>query len=187
MNANTELDHAYISGTQMWLNTVIIGYNLCPFARHEQERGSIRYSVDQHAKIENCLLAMMTEIERMDSDSTIETTLLIYARAFSSFDDYLGFLALAEALLAEQGYEGVYQLASFHPNYCFEGAPQDDPANYTNRSPYPMLHLLRESSIEEAVLHYPDPDNIPHRNIELTRRLGLAKLQSLLAACYSSL
>lgn len=187
MNANTEVDLAYISGTRMWLNSVIIGYNLCPFARHEQERGSIRFSVDQNVDMENCLLTMIDECERLDSDTTIETTLLIYARAFSNFDDYLDFLALAEALLTEQGYEGVYQLASFHPNYCFEGSSQDDPANYTNRSPYPMLHLLRESSIEEAISDYPDPDNIPHRNIELTRNLGLTKLQSLLAACYSSL
>jgi hypothetical protein len=187
MNDNTASDQAYISGTQTWLNSVIIGYNLCPFARQEQERGSIRYSLDQDAEIENCLLNMMNELERLDSDNAIETTLLIYARAFSNFDDYLDFLALAEALLNEQGYEGIYQLASFHPNYCFEGASLDDPANYTNRSPYPMLHLLRETSIEEAVRYYPDPDNIPHRNIELTRRLGLAKLQSLLAACYSSL
>ena len=109
---------------------------------------------------------------------------MIYDNAFISFDDYLDFLELAEALLLEQDYEGIYQLASFHPDYCFEGAKQDDPANYTNRSPYPMLHLLRESSIELALASYPHPENIPQKNIKSLRELGLTKIQSLLAGCY---
>lgn len=180
----TELDQPYISATQTWLNTIIIDYNLCPFAKRERDRGSIHFSVEHHTELEICLLNLIQECERLNSDTDIETTLLIYAQAFKSFDDYLDFLALAEDLMSEQGYEGIYQLASFHPDYCFEGAKLDDPANYTNRSPYPMLHLLRESSIERAVSLYPDPDNIPQHNIELTRELGLAKLQSLLAACY---
>jgi len=129
---------------------------------------------------------LMQECARLDSESDIETTLLIYANAFKVFDDYLDFLALAEELLIDQGYEGIYQLASFHPNYCFDGASLDDPANYTNRSPYPMLHLLRETSIERAVSSYPDVENIPQRNIALTRQLGLDKVKTLLAACYSS-
>ena len=87
-------------------------------------------------------------------------------------------------MLIEQGYEGVYQLASFHPDYCFDGAKRNDAANYTNRSPYPMLHLLRETSLEQAIRSYPHPENIPQRNIELTQELGLAKMQVLLAACY---
>jgi hypothetical protein len=177
-------EQLYLHATQIWLDTVIINYNLCPFAQRERERGSIRFSIVSHTEIEECLLNMMQECEQMDSDEAIETTLLIYAKAFASFDDYLDFLALAEDLLSEQGYEGVYQLASFHPQYCFEDAGLDDPANYTNRSPYPMLHLIRETSIERAVSHYPDPNNIPQRNIELTQALGLAKLQGLLAACY---
>jgi len=111
---------------------------------------------------------------------------LIYAGAFADFDDYLDFLGLAEALLSDQGYEGIYQLASFHPDYSFEEAALDDAANYTNRSPYPMLHLLRESSLEQAIAHYPDPENIPERNIALTRELGLTKMKTLLAACYPS-
>lgn len=129
---------------------------------------------------------LMLECDRLDTDTDIETTLLIYPHAFSLFDDYLDFLELAETLMCEQGYEGIYQLASFHPDYCFEGSYINDPANYTNRSPYPMLHLIRETSLEQAINCYPDPDNIPQRNIELTRSLGLTKLQNLLAACYSS-
>jgi hypothetical protein len=173
-----------IATTQNWLKTIIIAYNICPFAKRELERGSIRFSINHDTEIQSCLLDLMVECDRLDTDSSIETTLLIYGSTFTAFDDYLDFLELAETLLIEQGYEGVYQLASFHPAYRFEGAEPDDPANYTNRSPYPMLHLLRETSIERAVATYPHPENIPQRNIELTRELGLAKMQALLAACY---
>lgn len=177
-------DQQLIATTQTWLKTIIIEYSICPFAKRELERGSIRFSINHDTEIESCLLNLMIECERLTIDSSIETTLLIYDSAFTAFADYLDFLELAETLLIEQDYEGVYQLASFHPDYCFEGAKQDDPANYTNRSPYPMLHLLRETSIERAVATYPHPENIPQRNIELTRELGLAKMQALLKACY---
>jgi hypothetical protein len=176
----------YITATQTWLNSIIIAHNICPFAKREQERGSIRFSVVQDYDTEACLLNLIQECVRLDSDNAIETTLLIYANAFKSFDDYLDFVAVAEDLLIDQDYEGVYQLASFHPDYYFEGAKLDDPENYTNRSPYPMVHLLRETSIDRAVNSYPDVDNIPQRNIELTRNLGVDKLKTLLAACYSS-
>ncbi len=176
-------DH-YKLATQAWLKTIIIGQGFCPFAKQELERDRIRFSVDFDTDIENCLYHLIEECARLDTDPGIETTLLIYSDAFAAFDDYLDYLDLAETLLNEQGYEGVYQLASFHPDYCFEGAEQNDPANYTNRSPYPMLHLLRESSIEKAVARYPHAENIPQANIESARRLGLAKMQALLAACY---
>ena len=178
------IDQQLITATQTWLKTIIIEYSICPFAKRELDRGSIRFCIDHDTEIESRLLNLMLECDRLNIDTSIETTLLIYDSAFTAFDDYLDFLELAETLLIEQNYEGVYQLASFHPDYCFEGAKQDDPANYTNRSPYPMLHLLRETSIERAVATYPHPENIPQRNIELTRELGLAKMQALLAACY---
>jgi len=181
MNNN---DQQLIATTQNWLKTIIIAYSLCPFAKRELEHGSIRFSIEHSTEIESCLLNLMLECDRLDTDSSIETTLVIYDSAFAAFDDYLDFLELAETLVCEHGYEGVYQLASFHPDYCFEGAKQDDPSNYTNRSPYPMLHLLRETSIERGLASYPDPENIPQRNIELTRKLGLTKMQALLAACY---
>lgn len=179
-------EQSFITATQTWLSSIIIAHNICPFAKREQERGSIRFSVVQDYDTEACLLNLLQECARLDSDNAIETTLLIYANAFKSFDDYLDFVAVAEDLLIDQDYEGVYQLASFHPDYYFEDAKLDDPENYTNRSPYPMVHLLRETSIDRAVSSYPDVENIPQRNIELTRHLGLAKLKTLLAACYSS-
>jgi hypothetical protein len=169
---------------QAWLKFVIIEYNICPFAKRELERGSIFFSINHDSLIEQCLSSLMLECDRLDTYPSIETTLLIYADAFTEFDDYLDFVEIAETLLIEQGYEGTYQLASFHPEYCFQDAKPDDAANYTNRSPYPMLHLLRESSLELAISSHTNTENIPLLNIELTRKLGLAKMQALLAACY---
>lgn len=174
----------FISATAAWLTSVIVGYSICPFAGRELERGTIAYSVSHDTAIEACALRLIDECRRLDNDASIETVLLIYSAAFKDFGDYLDFLALAEDLLIDQGYEGVYQLASFHPDYRFADASPDDAANYTNRSPYPMLHLLRESSIGQAVANYPNPEQIPQRNIDLTRKLGIAKMQALLAACY---
>ncbi len=186
MNIPTTMEQPYVEATKIWLNKLVIGYNLCPFAKREQERDSIRFSVDFHTDVEACLMKVILECLKLDTDSHIETTLLIYAHAFQAFDDYLDFLAMAEALIREQGYEGVYQLASFHPEYCFEGESSDDPANYTNRSPYPMLHLLREASLEQAINSYPDIEKVPQRNIELMRKLGLVHLQKLLSSCFFS-
>jgi hypothetical protein len=175
---------AYIDATQTWLQTVIIKHNICPFAKNEFDRQRIRFTVDHNTDIENILLSLMAECDVLDSNHDITTTLLIYASMFADFHDYLDFVTLAESLLIEQGYEGIYQLASFHPDYCFENALIDDAANYTNRSPYPMLHLLRESSIEYAVNQYPEVNSIPENNIQLTRKLGLEQMRCLLAACY---
>lgn len=180
-----EIDHPLITATQTWLKTIIIDYSLCPFAKRELDRGSIYFSVNHKTDMERCLLDLLSEFERLNTDGSIETSLLIYAEAFKDFDDYLDFLELAEAVLSDQDYEGIYQLASFHPDYRFEGAPKDDPANYTNRSPYPMVHILRETSLEKAIDSYPNPEQIPERNIDLMRELGIAKVQSLLAACYT--
>ena len=178
-------DQQLIAATQNWLKTIIIDYSIGPFAKRELERGSIRFVVSHDTDIESCLSNLMLECDRLNSDAGIETTLIIYDQAFICFDDYLDFVELAEELLLVEDYDGVYQLASFHPDYCFDGVKQDDPANYTNRSPYPMLHLLRETSIDRAVDTYPHTEDIPQRNIELMRELGLAKVQALLAACYS--
>jgi hypothetical protein len=184
MTHKTLSDQDIKAATLAWLKSIIIEYSICPFAKRELNRGSIRFNVNHDTEIEQCLLSLILECDRLDKEPDIETTLLIYADAFAEFDDYLDFLEIAESLLIEQGYEGTYQLASFHPDYCFQGSDPDDAANYTNRSPYPMLHLLREASLEQAIASHPDPENIPQRNIELTRKLGLSKMQALLAACF---
>lgn len=173
-----------ISETKKWLKNVVIAHNICPFAERVFQNGGIHFEVENSTDIETCLENLVAECERLDENETIETTLLIYAKAFADFDEYLDFLEVAQALLDAQDYEGVYQLASFHPNYCFDGSLENDAANYTNRSPYPMLHLLRESSLEHALTHYPNPEMIPENNVKLTRELGLEKMKETLAACY---
>lgn len=169
--------------TEFWLKTVIIHHNICPFAREVVEKKAVHYCVDESQAMEANLQTLMDEAQRLDKDDGIETTLLVYPANFVGFDDFLDYVELANRLLAMQGYEGVYQLASFHPDYCFEGADKLDAANYTNRSPYPMLHLIREASIEKALKFFPNPEKIPVRNMKLTRELGLEKMQDLLAAC----
>lgn len=175
-----------IEQTKAWLTTFIIGYNICPFAKREYDRGSIHYSVVELNGLDQCLESVFKACQQLDSDSKIETTLLIFPNSFNQFNDYLDFLNLAELLLIDQHYEGTYQLASFHPDYCFDGENPNDPANYTNRSPYPMLHLIREESLEHALDSYPYPEKIPERNIKLTRQIGLDKLQAILQKCYNN-
>jgi hypothetical protein len=127
----------------------------------------------------------MEECRRLDSNHDIETTLLIMENAVPLFGDYLQLLDQAERMLKKNKYEGIYQLASFHPLYSFAGAPFDDPANYTNRSVYPMIQLLREESITVAVGKYAFPEKIPEKNIEYARSKGLMHMQLLRDACVS--
>lgn len=173
-------DQAIIAATQKWLTSFVIAYNICPFANREHQSNSIRYRVCDTVDFEGALETLIQECAILDAQPDSATSLLIFANGFTDFDDYLDLVAIAEQLLFDRGYEGVYQLASFHPNYCFEGCDEQDPANYTNRSPYPMLHIIRESSLTAALASYPDPENIPERNIKLTRDLGLKKLIALL-------
>lgn len=183
-------DQNIIHATQKWLTSFIIEYNICPFAHREQQRNSIRYRVASSAQLESALETLIEECVYLDEHTDTETTLLILPKGFGDFEDYLDMLTMAEQLLLLQGYEGVYQLASFHPDYYFEedinntSNTEIDPAHYTNRSPYPMLHIIREESLERALSHYPDPENIPVRNVKLTREMGLQALQKILAACY---
>jgi len=173
-----------ITTTKKWLVTVVIEHNFCPFAKRELQRESIRYVVLEDVPVENWLEELMVECSRLDEDKSIETTLLILPNSLKVFDDYLGFLELANSLMIQEGCEGYYQLASFHPEFCFEGADDSDAANYTNRSPYPMLHLLREEGLEKALENVDAPEMIPERNIALARGLGKAVMQDTLDACF---
>jgi len=173
-----------INATQNWLTTFIITYSICPFARQVHENGSICYEVVSNDSLESGLLALIEACQHLDATPEIATTLQIFSALGSNFDDFLDFVAVAEQLLIDQGYEGIYQLASVHPDYCFAGSKENDPANFTNRSPYPMLHIIREASITAALQSYQNPELIPERNMEFTRKLGLEKLQTMLAATY---
>lgn len=165
-----------IANTQSWLERAVIGLNLCPFAKSVFVKKQVRYALtaantadELLAELENELnLLAQTEPEKLD------TTLLIHPQAMTDFLDYHFFLAEVDALNRNLGFDGVFQIASLHPDYEFAGSEADDIANYTNRSPYPTLHLLRESSIDRAVAAFPDAANIFERNIETMEKIGHA-------------
>ena len=172
-----------IDQTKQWITSVVIGCNFCPFAVRVVKRNSIHYQVETSTDLTISLQAFLQECIRLDNEEFIETILLIFPNAFKSFDDYLNLLFLAEKAIKKNGYEGIYQVASFHPLYRFAGTQEHDAANYTNRSIYPMLHLLREDKIEKALLQYPDPEQIPQRNIQFAREKGIAYMQILRDSC----
>lgn len=174
----------YITPTKNWVRDVIIGLNFCPFAGRAYERETIRYCIVK-GNLEKSLESLIFEYEYLQTNEKVETTLVIFPTGLDSFDDYLDFLELANLLLRDQGYEGIFQLASFHPNYCFAGVPPKDPSNYTNRSPFPMIHIIRETSLDRALAFHPDPEGIPKRNIRLAREMGEEKLKKLFAACFT--
>ena len=166
--------------TIAWLRSFIIEYNICPFAKHTVNQETIAIDIVQPDNLEQALEIMMSTLVLMDKNAEIETVLLVFSELFSNFDDYLDFVFLAEELLLLSCYEGIYQLATFHPNYCFADILATDVSNYTNRSPYPMLHILRESSIEKAIDYYGDTHKIPENNIAMMHKLGLDKIMALL-------
>jgi len=174
---------AIIQETKNWVSDFIIAYNICPFAKREFINDRIAYRVVFDAPIEEQLYQLISNCHELDNHPGLETSLLIFPDSFKLFDDYLDFLELSNQLLQRQGFEGIYQLASFHPDYCFEGIDEEDASNYTNRSPYPMLHLIREKSLDKALKRYPDPENIPLRNIKKTQEIGSLKLQEILRNC----
>ena len=126
------------------------------------------------------LQCLMMECYRLEEENDTETSFIIFPDSFESFDDYLELAELCDKLLKKEGFEGVYQVASFHPEYIFSGSDEKDAANYTNRSPYPMLHILREESLESAIKKYPGTENIPEKNISLSREKGLEFMKNLL-------
>jgi len=164
-----------------WLEQVVIGLNLCPFASRPHLQNLVRIiSSDCHD--EACLLDDLSlELERMadHSPSELETTLLTIPYMLQDFFDYNQFLSLVDQLLVEQGWEGHFQVASFHPDYQFAGTQPNDAENLTNRSPFPVLHIIREASLEKAIEHYPNPEKIPERNIETVSNLSPEQKASL--------
>lgn len=172
-----------ISQTKKWITEVVIGCNFCPFAAQVVKQQKVYYRVEESATLASSLTAVMTEAKRLDEDDSIDTTFIILPQSFEKFTDYLHLVSLAEELLKKNDYEGVYQLASFHPLYEFAGSSKDDAANYTNRSVYPMLHLLREESIDKALAFYKEPEQIPERNIHFAREKGMVYMKMLRDAC----
>ena len=164
-----------IAATRQWLERAVIGLNLCPFAKAVHAKGQVRYVLSEATTPQALLEQLGEELLRLRDTPAddIDTTLLVHPRVLSGFLDYNNFLDDADALVEALGLEGELQVASFHPDYRFAGTEPDDIGNYSNRSPFPTLHLLREDSIERAVAAFRDPDAIVERNLETLRRLGI--------------
>lgn len=163
-----------IAATQAWLLRAVIGLNLCPFAKAVHVKEQIRYVASAATDADGVAADLERELRLLaDADpETIDTTLLILPSALQDFSDYNDFLGRADRQLKRLRLRGLIQIASFHPDYQFADSEPDDIENCTNRSPYPILHLLREESVARAVDAYPDPDDIYERNQQTMRRLG---------------
>lgn len=174
MTSSANTPQEIIADTQAWLEKAVIGLNLCPFAKAVHVKNQIRYVVSAATTPEALLADLIAELETLAEcpAEQIETTLLIHPGTLTDFLDYNDFLDVADAAVEDMELGGVLQVASFHPQYQFDGTAPDDIDNYTNRSPYPTLHLLREDSIEKAVAAYPQTDDIFEKNIETLRGLG---------------
>ncbi len=163
-----------VSTVETWLERAVIGLNLCPFARAVHVRKQVRYTVSTATEPDQLVQALTEELTYLHGcDPQItDTTLLIHPWILEDFSDYNEFLDIADVILAGMGMEGEIQIASFHPDYQFSGTQRDDVSNYTNRSPYPILHLLREDSIDRAVASVPNTEDIYKRNIATLKALG---------------
>jgi hypothetical protein len=170
-----------IAETKAWVDQVIVQFNLCPFARREVEQKTIHYHVEPSADLARQLQTLLQLLKQLDTNADIATTLLVLPEGVDDFDDYLDLVDYAERLLELEGYEGVYQLATFHPHYQFADSDADDAANYTNRAPYPMLHVLREESVANALVSYTKPERIPERNVDFARQKGAEFFAKILA------
>jgi hypothetical protein len=163
-----------IAATRDWLEKAVIGLNLCPFAKAVHAGNQIRYAVSDAQTPEALLADLVRELQMLAApDRTdVETTLLIHPRVLVDFLAYNDFLDIADAAVEELGFAGTIQVASFHPQYRFADTEPDAIENFSNRSPYPMLHLLREESVERAIAAFPDVARVPERNIETLRSIG---------------
>ncbi|NNM14950.1 MAG: DUF1415 domain-containing protein [Gammaproteobacteria bacterium] len=168
-----------INSVRDWLENVVIGLNLCPFAKKEYVKQRIRFQLIDVSSDEDLLLALNQELEYLFANDEVETSLLILPNHLQNFVDYNQFLDLADALIEQMDFLGEFQVASFHPDYQFADTEVDDLENYTNRSPYPILHILREASLENAIARYPDVEKIPDNNIALLESMGIEKIKEL--------
>jgi hypothetical protein len=163
-----------IADTQRWLERIVIGLNLCPFAKSVVAKQQVRYVLSDATTPETLLELLGGELVHLRDTpaAEVDTTLIVHPHVLSDFLDYNDFLDDADALVEALELEGILQVASFHPHYQFAGTEPEDIGNYTNRAPWPTLHLLREDSVSRAVEAFPDPDAIVERNIQTLEKLG---------------
>ncbi len=174
-------DLIILTETRKWLEKAVIGLNLCPFAKAAYLQNQIRMKISTATSPESLLEDLMVEMQFLaDTEpAKIDTSLLIHPSVLTNFFDFNDFLGVAEQALLELKLEGILQVASFHPDYQFADTAPDDITNFTNRSPYPILHLLRETSVGNAVDSHPDPESIPEKNMEILRKLGISGWKKL--------
>ncbi|EJE4552781.1 DUF1415 domain-containing protein [Vibrio parahaemolyticus] len=163
---NTDIN-AITQQVDQWLNDVVIGLNLCPFAAKPQRNKQIKIFVSEATQEEALLEDILLQLIELNTTEPekLETTLVVVPNMLQDFWDYNFCIDWVEGLIKQQDWEGIFQVATFHPDYCFGGAAPEDDENLTNRSPYPIFHLIREESMEKVLKHYPDPESIPDTNI----------------------
>lgn len=169
-----------IAQTKQWLQQVIIDLNFCPFAKKEFVNQTIYYHVSDKEQLKSALIELLKQCNYLAENPEIETSLLIYRQGFRDFNRFLDLVDYANELLVEHKFVGTFQIATFHPEYCFADADYDEASNYTNRSPYPTLHLIREQSMERVLSVYKNPEDIPEHNIALANKKGASYFKHLL-------
>ena len=181
-NLNAD-DDAIVAATRKWLERAVIGLNLCPFAKSVYVKEQVRYVVSNATTPEQLLETLMDELQHLSdaSPEQVDTTLLIHPFVLNDFEDYNEFLDVADVAVEDMQLDGELQVASFHPDYQFADTDPNDISNYTNRAPYPILHLLREDSVDRAVAAYPEPDSIIERNVATMQTLGVDGFRKLLS------
>lgn len=174
------LDASYVNEVQDWIKQVVIGLNFCPFARKPFEEQRVSIVVDHTKEDDGILEVVLRELNRLESSSSdqLETTLIVLPDVYHDFMAFNSLLHVLNEVLEFEGFTGIFQIASFHPHYQFAGTQPDDRENLTNRAPYPMLHLLREDSIEQVLSMHPDPDGIPDANIQRLNQLSESQLKA---------
>ncbi|EKO3833100.1 DUF1415 domain-containing protein [Vibrio harveyi] len=177
---NTDIN-AITEQVDQWLNDVVIGLNLCPFAAKPQRNKQIKIFVSEASQEEALLEDILLQLIELSSTEPekLETTLVVVPNMLQDFWDYNFFIDWVEGLIKQQDWEGIFQVATFHPDYCFGGAEPEDDENLTNRSPYPVFHLIREESMEKVLKHYPDPESIPDTNIARVSALSVEERKKL--------
>jgi uncharacterized protein len=177
-------DQVVVNSVKQWFEKAVLGLNLCPFAFRPHRQGGIVFELSHADDDESCLGDLYLNLDKMDKDESIETIILILPQHLTRFTDYNQFLVLADLLLEQQGWSGVYQIASFHPDYQFEDTLPDDRSNWTNRSPFPLLHLIREQSIAEALGSSKNIERIPETNVRTLQTLDDARMFEIFGRRY---
>mgnify|MGYP005989058077 FL=1 len=175
-----------ILATKQWLSEIIINLNICPFAKKEFVNNTIHYHLSKKEQVKTALLEFVEQCRYLQAHDELETTLIVYSDGFRGFERYLDLVEYANELLIESGFEGIFQIASMHPEYCFDGEDYDDAANFTNRSPYPIIHIIREASMSKVLSVYSNPEEIPENNIKLAHEKGANFFEQVLTRIHQN-